>query len=115
MVGVVTLGVAAALPELTTVMDAVRRRSPNVALGTLVGSNIVNPLVGVGLGGVVSTYYVPPVVVLWDLPFKLGIGAALLGWVWYWRQGQLTRTEGGYLLGLYFVFLAGRLLLFPGQ
>ena len=114
-IGVVTLGVAAALPELTTVLDAVRRRSPNVALGTLVGSNVVNPLVGIGLGGAVSTYYVPPVVVLWDLPFKLLFGLGVLGWALYWRGGDLSRTEGGSLLGLYFLFVAGRLLLFPGQ
>lgn len=115
MVGIVTIGVAAALPELTAVMDAIRRRSPNVALGTLVGSNIVNPLVGIGLGGAISTYYVPPAVVLWDFPFKLVTGAGLLGWAWYVKDGELTRTEGGYLLGLYFVFVVGRLLLFPGQ
>jgi cation:H+ antiporter len=115
MVGIVTIGVAAALPELTAVMDAIRRRSPNVALGTLIGSNIVNPLVGIGIGGAISTYYVPPAVVLWDLPFKLVIGAGLLGWTLYVKDGELTRTEGGYLLGLYFVFVVGRLLLFPGQ
>ena len=115
MVGVVTLGVAAALPELTAVLDAIRRRSPNVALGTLVGSNIVNPLVGIGFGGAVSTYAVPPAVVLWDLPFKILVGAGLLGWTLYWRDGTLTRTEGAYLLGLYFLFIAGRLLLFPTQ
>jgi cation:H+ antiporter len=115
MVGVVTIGVAAALPELTAVMDAIRRRSPNVALGTLVGSNIVNPLVGIGLGGAVSTYYVPPAVVLWDLPFKIVVGIGLLGWAWYRRGGELARADGVYLLGLYFLFVVGRLLLFPGQ
>ncbi|MHB9288768.1 sodium:calcium antiporter [Halobacteriales archaeon Cl-PHB] len=115
MVGVVTIGVAAALPELTAVVDAIRRQSPNVALGALVGSNIVNPLVGIGLGGALSTYYVPPAVVLWDLPFKLLVGAGLLAWVVFWRKGDLGRREGGWLLGLYFVFVAGRLLLFPGQ
>ncbi|MFB6161722.1 MAG: sodium:calcium antiporter [Haloferacaceae archaeon] len=115
MVGVVTLGVAASLPELTAVMDALRRRSPHVALGTLVGSNVVNPLVGIGLGSALSTYAVPPAVVLWDLPFKLVAGVGLLGWALYWREGEFTRTEGGYMLGLYFAFLAGRLLLFPGQ
>lgn len=113
--GVITIGVAAALPELTTVMDAIRRRSPNVALGTLVGSNIVNPLVGIGLGGTLSTYYVPSAVTLWDLPFKLLAGGALLGWVLYRRDGDLTRTDGGYLLGTYFLFVVGRLVLFPGQ
>jgi cation:H+ antiporter len=115
MVGVVTVGVASALPELTAVMDSIRRRAPNVALGTLVGSNIVNPLVGIGLGGALSTYYVPPVVVLWDLPFKLLVGAVLLVWAKYRSGGEFTRQEGVYLLGLYFVFVAGRLLLFPGQ
>ena len=49
MVEIVTIGVAAALPELTAVMDAIRRRSPYVALGTLVGSNIVNPSSGPSL------------------------------------------------------------------
>ncbi|MFB6091404.1 MAG: sodium:calcium antiporter [Haloquadratum sp.] len=115
MVGVVTIGVAAALPELTTVMDAVRRRAPNVALGTLVGSNIVNPLIGIGLGGALSTYSVPPAVVLWDLPFKLVVGAALLGWTLYRHDGELARREGIYLLGVYFVFVVGRLLLFSEQ
>jgi cation:H+ antiporter len=115
MVGVITLGVAAALPELTAVIDGIRRRSPNVALGTLIGSNIVNPLVGIGLGGAISTYYAPPVVVLWDLPFKISVGAGLLVWTVYAEDGKLTRDEGGYLLGLYFVFVVGRLLLFPEQ
>jgi cation:H+ antiporter len=115
MVGIVTIGVAAALPELTTVMDAIRRRAPNVALGTLIGSNIVNPLVGIGLGGAISTYYIPPAVVLWDLPFKLVTGAGLLVWALYVKDGELTRRDGGYLLGLYFVFVVGRLLLFSGQ
>lgn len=115
MVGILTVGVAAALPELTTVMDSIRRRAPNVALGTLIGSNIVNPLIGIGLGGAISTYYVPPAVVLWDLPFKLLVGVVLLGWARYYRDGELTRREGVYLLGLYFVFVTGRLLLFPGQ
>ncbi|RLM54118.1 sodium:calcium antiporter [Halobellus sp. Atlit-31R] len=115
MVGVVTLGVAAALPELTAVMDSIRRRSPNVALGTLIGSNIVNPLVGIGLGGALSTYYVPAAVVLWDLPFKIVGGGGLLAWAIVRRGGDLTRTEGGYLLGLYFAFVVGRLLLFPAQ
>lgn len=115
MVGVVTLGVAAALPELTTVMDAIRRRSPNIALGTLIGSNIVNPLVGIGLGGALSTYHVPTAVVLWDLPIKLVGGAGLLGVALYWRDGSFTRTEAASMLGLYFVFVVGRLLLFPAQ
>ena len=115
MVGLVTLGVASALPELTTVVEAIRRRAPNVALGTLVGSNIANPLVGVGLGGLISTYHVPRAIVVWDLPFKILVGAAVLGYATLWTDRTLTRRLGGTLVGLYFVFLVGRLLLFPAQ
>jgi cation:H+ antiporter len=111
MVGVVTIGLAAALPELTTVVESLRRRTPDIALGTLVGSNVVNPLVGIGLGGLVSTYRVPPSVVQWDLPFKLAVGVALVavasrgGWV-------VRRREGAWLVVAYFVFVSVRFLLF---
>jgi cation:H+ antiporter len=111
MVGVVTIGLAAALPELSTVVESLRRRTPEIALGTLVGSNVVNPLVGVGLGGAVSTYAVPPSVIRWDLPFKLAVGVALIavarreGWV-------IRRREGAWLVVAYFVFVSVRFLLF---
>jgi cation:H+ antiporter len=115
MVGVITLGVAAALPELSTVVNSIRRRAPNVALGTLVGSNVVNPLVGIGLGGVISTYRVPAPVVLWDLPFKILVALALYVSVVYLSEGSVTRRDGFYLVVAYFAFLSVRLLVFPGQ
>jgi cation:H+ antiporter len=111
MVGVVTIGLAAALPELTTVVESLRRRTPDIALGTLVGSNVVNPLVGFGLGGAISTYTVPPSVIQWDLPFKLVVGVGLL--VVAWREGWvLSRREGAWLVAAYFVFVSVRFLLF---
>lgn len=113
MIGVLTIGVAAALPELSTVLDAVRRRTPHVALGVLVGSNVVNPLIGLGLGGVLSTFAVPPAVVLWDLPFKLLVAVGLLAYLRVGPDRALTRRDGGYLVVAYLVYLSGRLLLFP--
>lgn len=115
MIGVVTIGMAAALPELSTVLDAIRRRAPDVALGTLVGSNVVNPLLGIGLGGAISGYAVPLPVVIWDLPFKLAVGVGLLTVVRYRTDGVVTRRTGAWLVGLYFVFISVRLLLFPAQ
>lgn len=115
MIGVVTLGMAAALPELSTVLDAIRRRAPFLALGTLVGSNVVNPLLGIGLGAAISGYAVPQPVIVWDLPFKLVVGVGLLVVVRYRTDGHLTRRTGAWLVGLYFVFISVRLLLFPAQ
>jgi len=114
MVGVLTLGIASSFPELSTVLDGIRRRTPVIAVGTIIGSNIVNPLVGFGIGGVISTYHVPDAVVVWDLPFKI---VAAVGLVLYVRRndGVVTRHVGVTLIGCYFVYIVGRMLLFPGQ
>jgi len=114
MVGVLTLGIASSFPELSTVIDGVRRKTPTVAIGTLVGSNIVNPLVGFGLGGAISTYHVPTSVVVWDLPFKIVTAVGLVLYVRY-SDGTLTRHAGVTMIALYFVYIVGRMLLFPGQ
>lgn len=114
IVGVVTIGVAAALPELSTVLESVRRDAPHVAMGTLVGSNVVNLLVGIGLGGTISTYAVPPAVVFWDLPFRVAVGAGVLVYALGPGHDALHRRNGYYLVALYFVFLGVHLLVFPG-
>jgi cation:H+ antiporter len=111
MVGVLTIGLAAALPELSTVLEAVRRRTPTLAVGVLVGSNLVNLLVGLGLGSVISTYAIPAPVLLWDLPFKIVAAVALLVALRV-RSGALTRRDGTTLVVAYFVYLSGRLLVF---
>lgn len=112
MVGVVTLGLAAALPELSMVLEAVRRRTPNLALGVLVGSNVVNSLAAVGIGAVISTYSVPSAIVRWDLPFKLVVAVGLLGYVRLGPDRRLTRQVAGWLVTSYLVYVFGRLLVF---
>jgi cation:H+ antiporter len=115
MLGLITIGIAAALPELSTVLESIRRQTPNLALGTLIGSNVVNPLVGIGLGSAISTYAVPEAFVLWDLPFKILAGVGFLAVLYWGPNNQLDRRTGAALLILYFVYLVGRLVLFPGQ
>lgn len=112
MVGVVTIGLAAALPELTTVLEAIRRRTPNLALGVLVGSNVVNSLVGVGIGATISTYAVPPAIVWWDLPYKIVVAIALLAYVRLGPDRRLNRRVAGWLVVSYLVYVFGRMLLF---
>ena len=114
-IGVVSIGVAAALPELSTVVEALRRRQPEVALGTLFGTNVVNLLVALGAGAAISTYCVPGVVLFWDLPFKLAVGVGVFAYLRFVSEGVIARREGGYLVFLYLVYVGGRLVLYSGQ
>ena len=115
MIGVITIGIAAALPELSTVIESIRRRAPTLALGTLFGSNVVNSLLAVGLGGAVSTYRVPRAITRYDLPFKLVVGLGLLGYLALVSGYDLRRRDGFYLVVLYLVYVSLRLLVYPSQ
>lgn len=108
--GVVVLGVSAALPELATALIAVARGEKAVSAGILIGSNITNPLLGVGLGAMISTYTVPTVVLWYDLPIKIATGALLYAFLA--RHERLRRWELLLLLATYFVYVLLRPLLF---
>ena len=71
MIGVATVGVVSAFPEMITAISGLRHGSQGVSLGTLVGSNITNPLLAIGSGAALSTYTVPRPLVLWDLPMEI--------------------------------------------
>jgi cation:H+ antiporter len=70
MIGVATVGIVSAFPEMITAISGLRHGSEGVSLGTLVGSNITNPLLAIGSGAVISTYAVPEPLILWDLPME---------------------------------------------
>lgn len=111
LIGVLTLGVASALPEFTTAVSGIRNKAHGISLGTLVGSNITNPLVAIGGGALVSTYWVPGPLLLWDLPWETLTGAILWAILWF-RKGKLGRGSAIYLMSLYFVYVLSRALFF---
>jgi len=111
LIGVVTLGIASALPELITAVSGVRHGDGGISLGTLVGSNITNPLVAIGGGAIISTYWVPRPLVLWDLPWETITGAIL--WVILWlNKGKLGKWTAYYLIALYFIYVSLRMIFF---
>jgi len=71
MIGVATVGIVSAFPEMITAISGLRHGSEAISLGTLVGSNITNPLLAIGSGAMLSTYAVPRPVIMWDLPMEV--------------------------------------------
>jgi cation:H+ antiporter len=111
LIGVVTLGIASAMPEFITAMAGVRHKENGVSLGTLVGSNITNPLVAIGGGALLSTYAVPNPLIEWDLPWETVTGIILWAILWF-SKGKLKKGHAFYLIGLYFVYIIFRALFF---
>ncbi len=114
LIGVVTLGVASALPELITALSGVRKGAHGISMGTLIGSNITNPLVAFGIGAMISTYWMPRPVLAWDLPWQAGAGAILWAILWF-TKGRLNRMGAVYLIALYVLYIAGRIVYFAAD
>lgn len=111
LIGVVTLGIASAMPEFITALAGIRHKENGVSLGTLVGSNITNPLVAIGGGALLSTYAVPAPLIQWDLPWETVTGALLWAILWF-SKGKLKKGHAIYLIALYFVYIIFRALFF---
>ncbi|MBN2006560.1 MAG: sodium:calcium antiporter [Anaerolineae bacterium] len=111
LIGVVTLGVASALPELTTALSGIKHKAHGVSIGTLVGSNITNPLVAIGGGALVSTYWTPRPLLYWDLPWETITGMILWAILWF-TKGKLGKWGAFYLIGLYVFYIVLRMVFF---
>ncbi len=109
--GVMTLGIASAMPELFTALAGIRHNHHGVSLGTLIGSNITNPLVAIGGGALLSTYSVPRPLLLWDLPFGIVSGVILWTILWF-SKGKLKKVHAFYLMAIYFVYVTLRAIFF---
>jgi cation:H+ antiporter len=111
MFGVLVLGICAALPELMTALVSIRKGQRDISVGILIGSNVTNPLLSVGLGAMISGYTVPAVAVLYDLPVKIGTGVLIYAFLY--RRADLSRGEAAVLLLAYAAYVAVRWLWFP--
>jgi cation:H+ antiporter len=109
--GVILLGIATALPELMTSLIAVLKGKKEMSAGILIGSNITNPLLGIGLGALISTYTIPNVVIYFDLPIKIGTAGLL--YYFLFRNSKLNRWEAVVLILLFIVYLVLRQIYFP--
>ena len=106
VVGTTVSGLGTSLPELTVAMIAVRK-SQGVAIGTLIGSNITDPLLSIGIAALISPISITAA--SYDLTMYLIIPATLIGvsicLAMMWSGFTFSRIEGAILIGLYAIFI----------
>ncbi|MFV0429214.1 MAG: calcium/sodium antiporter [Arachnia sp.] len=100
VVGLTVVSLATSAPELAVTTGSVLAGAPDLAVGNVVGSNIANLLLVLGVGAVVVPLSVERQLVRKDLPIMVGFGALLL---LFSLDGGLGRIDGAILLGLYIV------------
>lgn len=91
--GVVALG--SSVPQLAVSLQATFVGTPDIAVGSLVGSNIFSLLVTLGLSALIIPLRVSRQLLRLDIPLLIGASALVFGLAW---NEQLGRLEGGILL-----------------
>lgn len=98
LVGLTIVAFGTSLPELVTSAVAARKKEVDMALGNVIGSNIFNILMVLGLSGAISpmTFTTENAV---DLAVLIGFSA--LVWLFCIFKQRLERWQGGVMLALY--------------
>lgn len=98
VIGLTLVGFGTSMPELVTSLQAAFAGSPGIAIGNVIGSNIANILLILGLTCAVSPMIVGRASLMRDGGVMLATTLAAVALILY---GEVTRTAGGLLvLGL---------------
>jgi cation:H+ antiporter len=100
VIGLVVVSAATSAPELAVTVGAVLSGEPGLAIGNVVGSNIANILLILGISAIVSPLIIKRQLVRFDIPVMLGLSVLL---VVVSLDGQISLIDGVLLLsGLVF-------------
>ncbi len=104
VVGIIIVGFGTSVPELVASIQAALAGAPGIAMGNVVGSNIANILLILGVGAIIYPVIVSGVAIYRDGLVMVATAALLLIAVW---GGQLST-----LAGLFFVLLLAAYLVY---
>ncbi len=104
VVGLTVVAVGTSLPELATSVLAARRGESDLAVGNVIGSNIFNIALCLGLGAFLAPLRIVQPALSVDVRFMIGF--TLLALVLMRSERKVTRVEGGVLLVGYAAFVA---------
>ncbi len=105
LIGLTIVAVATTLPEIATCVIAARKGQPDLAVGTVVGSNLFNIVLVMGITSIVHPVPVPETGGWWALGSMLAF--TLLLWPLALSRRNIGRLEGCMLLLLYVVAIGG--------
>ena len=105
LIGLTLAAVGTSLPELATSVVAARKGKVDMALGNIIGSNIINILLILGLCSVITPLPFGDVSVV-DL--SVMAGAAVLLWLTsrFYKELKITRIEGAVMFVCYIAYVA---------
>ncbi len=105
VIGLTIVAIGTSLPELAASLAGALRNEADLAVGNILGSNLFNLLLVLGIPGLLSSPLLDSSVRSRDLPMMLGVTLAAFLMAWSWRgSARISRVEGAALLGAFIVY-----------
>jgi len=106
IIGLTIVAVGTSLPELASSLAAVQKNEYDIALGNVIGSNMFNTLIVVGIAGIIHPLAVDPMMLKRDVLVMglLTLAIMVIG-CGLRKPGRINRVEGGGLLLCYIGYL----------
>ncbi|MBU4032673.1 MAG: sodium:calcium antiporter, partial [Candidatus Thermoplasmatota archaeon] len=103
-IGITLVSIGTTLPEMTVSITAARKGMGNIAVGNVIGSNVANILLIVGVSGLIFPLSIIGLTITVSAPFMIMLGLIVLlfiktGW-------EIKRWEGAMLFLAYLAFMA---------
>lgn len=104
IIGVTIVAMGTSLPELITMIVAIRQKQPALGLGNIIGSNIVNLLFIMGITS--SVYSINDIQhIEMELFFVVIATTMLIASLFLGKRNKIDRSEGFFFLMVYLVYL----------
>jgi len=111
IIGLTIVATGTSLPELVTSIIAAIKGKTDLAIGNVIGSNLLNQLLILGSCSIFSGFkglVIEQSLIKVDLPFMVLTTFACLPI--FWSKGKITRIEGFILLNLYIFYILDKIL-----
>ena len=104
IIGLTILAMGTSLPEIATVVIASLRGKQELIVGNVVGSNLFNILLVLGLSSLIAPHAieVSPAALVFDIPIMVAVAAVCLPI--FFTDNLIERWEGGLFLAYYLVY-----------
>lgn len=102
LIGLTIVACGTSLPELVTSAVAAKKNEVDMAMGNVIGSNIFNILLVLGIASAIS-----PIAFIMEniIDIIILIVMSLIVWAFAWTKQSIERKEGIVMLAMYVVYL----------
>lgn len=109
IIALIMISIGTSLPELSTAIVGVRKGYGNMILGNIIGANIINILLIIGIAGLINPINIGNITLFFLMPMMIFFSILLI--VFIKTSWKVNRIEGIIFLILYVLFIIAALFI----